>query len=363
MLLALTTIPLACSPKLDNSPPVAPSESNRWLELLKILPENEITLQASYLQDTAYMLEKIAASEYAVGTSLPMFERYGDGDVEWKATLGFVRSDVDQTIYASVGPPRQYEAMRGRFSQADIDNAVKTGPLNGVLETVTYKGHQFYSWGGDFDINLSARSNVRPQGIGGRLALIDNFVLWMRWTDGIKEMIDAYEDNIASLADNEDYQLLAGALGEFDTVTAFFSTGSQSYNQISKTFRQVIENPGDNEGRQALVAEIQREPRLKPYRAFATGAGLDEKGYYLAIVLANPDEATARENAGLLEDRLNQARIVGGRNAGEMWKDKIDEIEIRSSGTLTLAKLYGSSVEYWNDFQPVGPYEPLLLHE
>ena len=34
------------------------SESNRWLELLSILPENEVALKAAFLQDNAYLEEK-----------------------------------------------------------------------------------------------------------------------------------------------------------------------------------------------------------------------------------------------------------------------------------------------------------------
>ena len=96
-----------------------------------------------------------------------------------------------------------YEALRGRFNQDDVDNAARTGPMNEMLEVVPYQGHQFYSWSGDNDINMSMRSNVRPLGRGHRLALVDDFIFWVRWTDGMKEMIDSYTDNIESLADNE----------------------------------------------------------------------------------------------------------------------------------------------------------------
>ena len=97
-----------------------------------------------------------------------------------------------------------YEALRGRFNQDDVDNAARTGPMNEMLEVVPYQGHQFYSWGEDFGINLSMRSNVRPLGRGHRLALLDDFILWIKWTDGIKEIIDSYEGISESLADTAD---------------------------------------------------------------------------------------------------------------------------------------------------------------
>ncbi|GAG64296.1 unnamed protein product [marine sediment metagenome] len=352
------------------------SESNRWLELLSILPENEVALKAAFLQDNAYLEEKKQqypqiSSEYAIIRNHPLLS--GDSpkaysDEEWKETLGFVSADVDQRIYAGELPLDYYEAVRGCFSRDDVDNAARTGPGNDMLEVVSYQGHEFYSWGGDNDINMSMRSNVRQLGRGFRLALVDDFIFWVRWTDGMKEMIDSYEDNVKSLADNEDYKLLAGALEELDTVTALFSAESQSRSYVSEIYQQIIEDPDNNERRQVLVEEIKRELRLKPYQAFATGAGIDKDGYYLAIALLNPSEEVARENATLLEQRINQSKIAMAwhSQSGDKWSDLIESMEIESKGRLTLARLYGAVVECWVNFNVMGimgPYEPLLIHE
>jgi len=346
---------------------IAPSESNRWLELLKVLPENEETLKVAYLQDTAYMLEKMPQGEYPIAHNLPMFGRSPGSysDEEWKATLGFVAADVDQTIYAGTPPIHFYEALRGRFNQGDIDNAVRTGPMNEILEVVPYGNHEFYSWSGDFEINLAMRSNVRPLGRGHRLALLDDFILWIKWTDGMKEMIDSYEDNIESLSDIEDYQLLAGGLEELDTVTAFFSSEPQSESHFKKVHQEQIEQL-DPEIKELLLGELESDVKLKPYLALATGAGRDDKGYYLAVALANVDEKTARENVRLLEQRINQAKMVWGSTAGEMWSKYIESMEIESRGRLTLCKLYGAIIELWDSFEMYntwGLYEPLLIHE
>ncbi len=357
-------------------PEIVPSKSNRWLELLGILPENEVTLKAAFLQDSAYLDEKKRqypqiTAEYAIIRNHPLL--FGTSpraysDEEWKETLGFVQADADQRIYAGELPQFYYEAVRGRFSRGDVDNAARTGPGNDMLEVVSYQGHEFYSWGGDNDINFSMRSNVRPLGRGHKLALVDDFIFWVRWTDGMKEMIDSYEDNSVSLADNEDYKLLAEALEELDTVTAFFSAESQSLGHISEVYQQIIEEPDDNEGPQIFVEEINMEVRLKPYQALATGAGINEKGYYLAIVLLNPSEEVARENATLLEQRINQSKIAMAwhSQSGDKWSDLIESMEIESKGRLTIAELYGGVVECWVNFSVMpllGSYEPLLLHE
>jgi hypothetical protein len=376
LLLVTAIVPQAgCKGGTEETEP-APSESNCWLELLSVLPENEVTLKAAFLQDSAYLDEKKqqcpqVTAEYIIIRDHPLLLGSSPSDYsdeEWKETLGFVRADVDQRIYAGELPLDYYEAVRGRFSQDDVDNAARTGPMNEMLEVVPYQGHEFYSWGGDYQINIQYRSGVRPLGRGHRLALVDDFIFWIKWTDGMKEMIDSYEDNIESLADNEDYRLLAGALEELDTVTAFFSAESQSVSYISEIYQQIIEDPENNEPRQLFVEEIQRELRLKPYQAFATGAGLDEKGYYLAIVLLNPSKEVAQENATLLEQRINQSKIVWAwlSQSGDTWADLIENMEIESRGRLTMAKLYGGVANCWVNFNVMGmlgSYEPLLIHE
>ncbi len=371
--LLLTTISYqtGCNGDTDKTESVT-KESNRWLELLRILPENESTLTGAFLQDTAYFGEKKQqypqiSNEFAIISNPPTL--FGTNpraynDEEWKEALGFVRSDVDQTIYAVTVPPRQYEAVRGRFDRDEIYNAVKTGPFNEYLETMTYKGYEFYSWGEDFDIHMDRRSGLRPLGRGHRLALVDDFACWVLWTDGVKEMIDSYESDVKSLADNECYKLLAGVLEEFDTITAFFSTESQSYELFSEAFKEIIEDSGNNEVEQMFVEEIKRLPRLKPYRAYATGAGLNEKGYYLVISLMNPDDETAKENANLLEERIESSKLTWSDYRGQPWSEIIEEMEIGVKGQLTTAKLYGKACTIWDDF--VGFYMgavPLLIHE
>ncbi len=364
LMLAAIVLPVGCSKENGARLP----ESNRWLELLSVLPANDNTLRSAYLQDLAYLAEKtdlLGSSPYPLTRSTPLFggSPRGYSDEEWKQTLGFTMTDVDQTVYSSPGPPRFYEAVRGRFSNTEVDNAARTGPMNDMLEVASYQGHEYYSWGEDFGLNPSMSSNVRPLGRGHRLAVVDDFIFWVLWTDGIEEMIDSYEGNIDSLADVEDYQLLAEALAEMDTVTAYFSSESQAQSRVAELYQQVIDDPDNNERRQILVEEIQRTPLLKPYQALATGAGIDEQGYFMAIVLLNQSEGVAQENAALLEQRLGQASNV---TSMQEWSDLIERMTVESQGRLTLARLYGEVSPYWKSFElggSAGPYEPLLLHE
>ena len=364
LLVAVTLISqLGCSKEKDT--PAA--EPNLWLELLSVLPANENTLKGAYLQDLALLEETtdpLSSLWYPITINMPLF---GSGpndysDEEWQQTLGFTQAKVEQTVYVPVPPPHLYQAVRGRFSQDDIDSAVHAGPMNEMLKVLSYQGRQYYSWGGEGDINLSMRSNVRPMGRGHRMALVDGFIFWNLWTDGIQEMIDAHDGNIESLADVEGYQLLAGALADLGTVSAFFSRESQSQAHVQEVYDNIINDPNNSEARQAFVEEIQTHLLLKPYQAMASGAGIDDEGYFLAVVLLNADEASASENADLLEQRLAQATMPW---QGRKWSDLTESMTVEGKGRLTIARLYGEACTFWASFQVTGerPYEPLLLHE
>jgi len=368
----LVTITLMSQLGCNKDTEITTSESNRWLELLSVLPANENTLKAAYLQDFAYLAEKVdrqTTPQYVIsrqhhlsGYTPRVILGELPADEEWEQTLGFVTADVDQTIYAGALPVHYYEAVRGRFNRDDVDNAARTGPGNDILEIVPYQGSDFYSWGEDHNINFSLRSTVRPLGKGFRLALVDDFIFWVGWTDGIKEMIDSYEDNIDSLADIEDYQLLAQGLEELDVCYAFFSAESQSISHIKEVYKEFIEQPDPSDASKRFAAELEEPVLLKPYQALVTGAGIDEEGYYMTIVLLNSSEELAQENATLLEQRINQAKITW---RGDKWSDLIESMEIENKGQLTLARLYGEVCVYWDSFEILGgePYEPLLMHE
>ena len=363
LMAAFLILPASCK----TEPGVPTSESNRWLQLLSVLPANENTLKGAYLQDLAYLEEKtdpLSSLWYPITINMPLFGHSPSAysDEEWQQTLGFTRADVDQTIYAGALPMSCYEAVRGRFSRSDVDSATRTGPMNDMLEVVSYGGREYYSWGEDFAINPAMSSGVRPLGRGHRLALVDDFIFWVLWTEGIREMIDSHEGNIDSLADIEDYRLLAGALADLGAVTAYFSSESHSQAHVQEVYQDIIDDPNNNEARQAFVDEIETDLLLKPYQAMASGAGIDDDGYFLAIVLLNAGEASASENADLLEQRLAQATVPW---QGRKWSDLTESVTVENNGRLTIARLYGEACTHWASFQVAGerPYEPLLLHE
>ncbi|MBN2239103.1 MAG: hypothetical protein JW712_04965 [Dehalococcoidales bacterium] len=358
-------------------------ETNQWLEYLKILPENETTLVGTFIQTSAYA--DLLNSYYAdtseepfmpvkqlAFNNLDIFSNRAYSDEEWKTTLGFTIDDVTATILASAGPPSEYQAVYGTFTAQDIENAAKNGPLQEYQEVKTHAGYTYYSWGEDRAVHMSPewRSNIRNLGRGHRLGYVDGFAPWMIWTDGIESMMDAYTDNVPSLADNEDYKLLAAELAKMNTVTAFFSSDDLSLSELTA---RTLEHSGDLAG-SAFEDEnpLANEPLLKPFSSFATGAGEDDNCRYMVIVIVNPDEGTAEANESLLEQRINESEMYPYVTNPDMrnikWTDDnaIKSMEITSEGRLTVAKLYSDVIFRWKYFHYYGvqgPYSPLLLHE
>lgn len=384
VLSAALLLPVAgCDGETGETEP-ATSENNQWLKYLSILPENEVTLNAACIQTSDYadilrkaIPEEIQEQPTAVTIdvmahiNLPLFLRYS-GE-EWKNTLGFTIDEVTASIYASAGPPKEYQTVYGTFTAEDIETAAKTGPLQEHLEIKSHAGYEYYSWGEDMGIHMTPewRSNIRNLGRGHRLAYVGGFALWMIWTEGLTDMIDAYAGNIPSLADNEEYKLLAVELEKLDTVTAFFSSATASISEFKEMYHDNLEElrqKGDME----QVEAFENEPLLKPFLSFATGAGEDEQGAYMVIILLNPDESTAKENAGLLERRISESIMNPYTTNPEMnlikWTDNdaIESMEINGSGKFTIAKLYGKVFSRWDDFNlfgATGMFHPLLLHE
>ena len=69
--------------------------------------------------------------------------------------------------------------------------------------------------------------------------------------------------------------------------------------------------------------------------------GVDNKGYFMALVLVHADNKAAEQNVQLLEQRLNQLLTL---STSKKWIDLIDYMEIDSQGLLTLAKFYGKDM-------------------
>ena len=216
--------------------------------------------------------------------------------------------------------------------------------MNDVLEILSYKGFEYYSWGGDNEVNLARRSKLRPLGRGHRLALIDDCVLWVTSTDILKTMVDCYEGSNPSLATTQVFQLMVSELSQLGAYTSYFTLHPPKL--LPQERLMLVASLGEEESKRVLE-EFDATPLLEPVFAIGIGMGVDNKGYFMAVVLVHSDGTAAELNVKLLEQQVNQSSTL---YTNTKWIDLIEAIEIDSQDLLTFAKFYGKDIaEVYNE--------------
>jgi hypothetical protein len=338
------------------------AETSRWTDLLGVIPANQDTLKSAYLRDDILkrdMMELYSSSQPVNSFDYYFFPASGGNintrdynDSDWTRDLGFTEEDISRVILAGEleAPPfPYYQAAQGQFDKRVIENAVKTGSLHEKLEIVKYHGQDYYSAGVDNAIDLTVQSAAHPLGMAYRMAVLDDTILFSNRTGQIEEMLDAAKNRTDSLGDNETYQELSKILDDLNTFYAFFSDESYSLMHIKQLYEDYKNDHQLNDATIKMMdermAELEKSILLKPFEALASGIGLDENGYYLVIAMANADEATARQNATLLEQRLDQA---SDPQLTAPWTTFMDgKREISDEGDITTAKIYGEAYKLW----------------
>ena len=285
------------------------------------------------------------------------FSPYRNFTAENLQHLAFDVRSMDQSIVA-LALPVTLEVVRGRFDPQATDKALESCSECEPHSREEYGGVSYYSWGGDYAVNLQLRfapPAFDRLGRGGRIAVLDEYVFRTLGTSDMEALIDASLNEGASLADVEEFRLLAGGMSRLGAYAMLLSDDVEDYD--------IDHVPADSILTLKQVQELRREllgrgPWLRPYEAFATGAGKDEKGHYMALVLVHADDASAEENVGLLRRIIEEKRSIV---TGDLWSDDIERLEIHTEGRALLAKLRGRFASKWLQWVQVRdiliPYE------
>ena len=253
----------------------------------------------------------------------------------WRDEVGFTFADVDAADWAGV-PGNEHVVLRGRFDEDSIDRAVRNDPVWSPLVTErSHHGVAYYSWGEDNSFDAERQTAVRPLGNAARIALNDDYIYWTTATDPMEEIIETGAGRERSLADIDELRQLARGLDRLGTYTAIFS----DYNSPLSRFAINSDVPERRRpGLESILEKLSREPLLLPYTAVATGAGVDDEGFFMAIIVLHESDDYAQENVERLAQRIQQ---TDSWLNGEPWSDEIDlgGSEIISDGRLLLAKL------------------------
>ena len=292
----------------------------------------------------------------------PWISRYGTFALQAlgrRQHLGFDLRNVQRSVEA--GQPQMIlEVVRGGFDPEATDRALSACSECKSPIRQEHRGVAFYSWGEDFNTdfkNLFAPPAFEQLGRGGRIAVQEDYVFRTVETEGMQALIDASLGKRRSLADVEEFRLLAQGLAELGAFSAFLSDSTQSLDYLKEQVSQLV---GSGPGMEQEMQQLEGSVLLRRYEAFATGAGKDDRGNYMALVLVHRSERRAQENVDLLQRRIQEGRSMVF--ADTPWSNIADGMEIQTDGKVLLAKLRGPGIgrSFWVSW--VLPVDPLILH-
>ena len=266
--------------------------------------------------------------------------------------LGIDARNVDRIAWAMT-PPGELEVVWGSFDPEETENALKacTECPDHVLQE--HRGVPFYSWGEDLRVDTTAILSppaFDELGRGGRIAIQEGRVFRTVRTSDMEDLIDASQGKSRSLADVDEFEQMAKAIEATGAYGAFLSDLIFSFNDTAAGLGVTPEQ---------LIDTLENYVPLRPYVAFATGAGEDAQGPYMVLVLVHDSARLASENKDRLQAIIDEASSF---RTSEPWSEFVEGVEIDTDGSRLGAKLRGERIaRIWLDV--VFSRDSLLVHE
>lgn len=326
--------------------PAGAGGDSSWTDLLARVPDRPVYRELVVLNDYAAAREAIDAPEPGGDANerthqlfelvqdaglapVPLFTT-ADPETDVPAELGFRGSDIEVDAYSGVGP-KALTILRGDVDADDIQDAAEADDTwSDVLTTKEHAGVEYLSWDGE-KVDPRRITPVRRLGQGGRLAIDPPFLTWTTRTAPLEASLDAAAGDRPSLADDPVFSTLDETLTEAGAFAAAMG------EQVEPAER----DPG--------------EPTLLPYLGFATGAGADDDGPVMYVVLVHDDPAAATENAERLQSTLTTGTAANRRP----WSDLASDVSVETHGKVVVATLHVESPRLW--YQVVLERDPLLV--
>ena len=149
------------------------------------------------------------------------FNQYRNITAENLQHLAFDVRRMDQSIVA-LALPATLDVVRGRFDPQATGKALASCSECEPHSREEYGGVPYYSWGEDYAANPQLRfapPAFDEIGRGGRIAVLDEYVFRTLGTPDMEALIDASLNEGASLADVEEFRLLAGGMSRLGAYT------------------------------------------------------------------------------------------------------------------------------------------------
>ncbi len=272
-----------------------------------------------------------ALVELATRTQPPqLFGQYAMQLEEARAEIGFTMFDVDREITVQ-SPPNDIIIAETRVTPEDVTAALDSDPVwSSELRMVEDANGGYFEWGDDpLAQHLERLSPMRPFGQGGQLALIgsDAEATVVRTEDpaDMQSVLATVAGRADSLLDDGLLVAAVPALGEGDVLQVMAVEGPIGFDPAA-----LLLGPEEFE---ELLAEMVL---VEPYDGVVIGEVYDGERSQTAVVLVYPDEASAEENAALVERALAEGIDPIRR---EPLADLLPDAEVSTVGSAVVVTL------------------------
>lgn len=333
-----------------------------WLALMELLPDREDASSEVWMND--YVLASQAMGirrpgpeanhetvlDYVVELSVeartgeaPYITGFGPhaiampGFEALQEQAGYDSRNVIKSVVAGQPPHRYNVVLLDLPSESVMHHILESGHWP-PPHMSSFEGIDILAWGEDHQWSPETRHQppvFDTFGRGARLAFLNGVMLQTYWIDGLKEMIRAKtSEDAPSLADREDFALLARALSALDVYSVFLTDQTQGQTVVG-----MMGTYSSSEAREAVQEELLDGPGfLQPYRAFATSIGVDTNGFFMGLVLVHDTPEAASENAVLLGNQLQHGKSFA---SSSLWSEiyNADRVEIRHDGRILAARV------------------------
>ena len=302
-------------------------------------------------EDLEEYVGALSQTGMALGPWISGFTNFALSQLEHREHLGFDVGDMDQSIRSGY-PPNVVEAATGRFDPKTTKSSLGRCTECPEPEIHEHLGIEFYSWGADYQPNIS--KSLQPPafdhlGIGGRIALLDSHVFRTQATEAMRTLISTYVEQGDLLADDADLALAARELDGLGVYSAYLVGDVEIFVSACEYCTP--------EQRTELESRV-KDTLLDEYIVLGTGVGNDEDGLYAVLVFVYGEEADAERNVPVFEERLATAVSL---DSGQIWSDHFPQGDVWNDGRALIAKLRTENPRIWGNM--VLGVESLLWHK
>ena len=257
---------------------------------------------------------------------------------------GFDLFNLDRYMVAEQ-PPEGIAIAGFSFDAKQIADALtSTGYQTETLKPVG----TLYRIRDDYEIDVDSPIRTGRLGDLNRILLLDDKIIMGKATAPVTAALDAYNDQIPSLADDAEYAALAQALDDPALAGTGQLMGTIVMDGLVISLRDsVIASLGADADPQQVeekLAELSQGPQLPTYSLVAFVTRHTEGATYLILAAVFPQGTDAQAAADLLADRLqNYVSLASKRKLMEMWAKqgaRLEKATAVEAGGLPVALVF-----------------------